>query len=225
MAFHGKVVNAVVRALPGFRQLFFVEPGGTRNVTASRTFVAPWSTYSSYRNVVYAPHIYTGVFTADTSGFLQTFDSDYAAAIGDAKALGLSLWIGEFGNDPRDDRRILDQHYAHQDAAGIGGALWVWKEHGAWGALANQARAQRITTVYPSATTSVIDRLSSDPFHQTALVQGHGPAVRRGDRAHATVLQVPALYRGKPYVIGATVERQGGQLLLYPTGGSWSVRI
>ena len=52
MAFHGKVVDAVVKAVPTFRQLFFVEPGGTRNVTGARTFVAPWSTYSSYRNVV-----------------------------------------------------------------------------------------------------------------------------------------------------------------------------
>jgi endoglycosylceramidase len=229
MAFHGRVVNAVVAALPRFRQLFFVEPGGTRNVTGARTFVAPWSAYSSYPNVVYAPHVYSEVFTADAiagqPGLLQDFDSDYAAAIGDANALGLPLWIGEFGNDPRNDRRVLDQHYAHQDAAAIGGALWVWKEHGAWGTLANPSRTTRVTTVFPTATSSAIDYLSSDPFHRTSLLQGHGPAVRRGDTAHATIVSVPALYSGRPFAIGATVQRIGHLLYLYPTGGGWSLRV
>jgi hypothetical protein len=244
MAFHAKVVDTVVAAVPRFRQLFFVEPAGTRNVTGARTFVAPWSTYSTYQNVVYAPHVYTGVFTADSTvlqgkaGQLQTSGSDYAAAVADAKALGLPLWVGEFGNDPHDDRRVLDPHYAHQDTDAIGGALWIWKEHGAWGALAapyngggvpRADRIRRISTAYPTAVEGVLDGFSSDPFRGTAEVRGHGPAVRRGDRRHATVIVLPAPFTRQPVVTRAAydvaVVNGVRQVLLYPRGGSWELRV
>jgi endoglycosylceramidase len=226
MAFHGKVVNAVVAAVPGFRQLFFVEPAGTRNVTAARTFVAPWSIYSSYPNVVYAPHVYTGVFTADQTvlqgraGQLQSFDADYGAAVADAEALGLPLWVGEFGNDPRDDARLLAPHYAHQDALAVGGALWVWKEHGRWGALATPDRVRRISTVYPVATTGVLDSFTSDPLRGTALVRGHSPAAKM-----PTIIALPALFTRRLVVTGATVKVVGRQAFLYPRGGAWQLRI
>ncbi|MDX6220440.1 MAG: hypothetical protein QOJ48_2121 [Frankiales bacterium] len=231
MAFHAKLVDAVVAAVPRFRQLFFVEPAGTRNVTGARTFVAPWSTYSSYPNVVYAPHVYTGVFTADSTvlqgqaGQLQSSDSDYAAAVGDAQALGLPLWVGEFGNDPSDDARLLAPHYAHQDALAVGGALWVWKEHGRWGALATPERVRRISTAYPMATAGVLDGFTSDPFRGTVLVRGHGPA----DRRAATVIVLPAPFTGRPLVTGASfnVRTVNGirQVLLYARGGPWQLRI
>lgn len=242
MTFHAKVVDQVVAQVPGLRQLFFVEPGATRNVTAARTYVAPWSAYSAYPDVVYAPHIYTGVFTADTTvlqgqaGQLQSSDSDYAAAIDDAKALGLPLWVGEFGNDPRDDRRLLDPHYAHQDAAAIGGALWVWKEHGAWGAFAppydgggvpRTDRVTRISTAYPIATAGVIDSFTSDPFRGTATLTAHSSAV--SDREHATVVALPDVFGSHLTVTGAAydvVHRRGiRQVLLYPTGGTYSLRV
>jgi endoglycosylceramidase len=99
----GRAVDAVVSQVKGFRQLFFVEPNVERNVTDTREAPpAPWSTYSSYPNVVYAPHIYTGVFTADQETASQRFqpmDQGYQATMDDAKALGLALWIGEFGNN------------------------------------------------------------------------------------------------------------------------------
>jgi hypothetical protein len=244
MAFHAKVIDTVVAAIPTLRQLFFIEPAGTRNVTGARTFIAPWSTYSSYKNVVYAPHVYTSVFTADSTvlqgkaGQLQSSDSDYAAAVGDAKALGLPLWIGEFGNDPHDDRRILDPHYVHQDLDAIGGALWIWKEHGAWGALSapydrggvpRPDRLTRISTAYPTAVAGTLDALHSDPFRGTVDVRGHGPAVRNGDRQHATIIVLPAPFTQRPVVTGAafdTVTVNGvRQVLLYARGGSWSVHL
>ena len=230
MAFHGKVVDTVVAAVPGFRQLFFVEPAGTRNVTGARTFVTPWSAYSSYPHVVYAPHVYTGVFTFDqtvlqgAAGQLRSFDDDYAAAVGDAQALGLPLWVGEFGNDPRDDARLLAAHYAHQDADAVGGALWVWKEHGRWGALATAERVRRISTAYPLATVGVLDSFTSDPFRGTVLVRGHAAAGRL-----PTVIVLPAPFTGRPLAIGARItlvsvhgERQ---VLLYPRGGMWQMRV
>jgi endoglycosylceramidase len=233
MLFQAKVVNTVVAALPHLRQLFFVEPGGTRNVTAARTFVLPWSAYSSYRDVVYAPHVYTSVFTADSTvlqgkaGSLESSDSDYQAAVGDAKALGLPLWVGEFGNDPHDDRRILDPHYAHQDALAIGGALWVWKEHGTWGVLgapydggglSKGARTTRVATVYPSATVGVLDSFTSDPFTGKASFRAHSAASRI-----PTIIELPALFHGTLHVTGATYRVVGRTVLLYPRGGAYSL--
>jgi endoglycosylceramidase len=244
MAFHAKVIDTVVAAVPRFRQLFFVEPAGTRNVTGARTFLAPWSTYSTDRNVVYAPHVYTGVFTADSTvlqgkaGQLQSAASDYAAAVGDAKALGLPLWVGEFGNDPHDDRRILDPHYTQQDANAIGGALWIWKEHGSWGALAapydgggvpRADRLRRISTAYPTAVGGTLDMMASDPFRGTALIRGHGPTVGRGDRQHATVIVLPRPFTATPVVTGATydlvVVNGVRQVTLFPRGGGWELRV
>jgi len=241
MAFHGKVVDTVVAAVPRFRQLFFVEPGGTRNVTAARTYVTPWSAYSSYPNVVYAPHVYTGVFTADTvllqgqAGQLQTPDSDYAAAVGDAQALGLPLWVGEFGNDPHDDRRLLDPAYEHQDADAVGGALWVWKEHGAWGAYAGPYddggtpradRVRRMSTAYAVATCGVLDGFSSDPFRGTAVVRGHGACP---DRHARTVVVLPATFTADPVVAGASYEIEVvdgvRRVLVRPRGGAWQLRV
>src|SRR5207244_6141782 len=52
----GMAVDAVVAQVKGFHQLFFVEPNVERNVTDAREAPPlPWSTYSSYPNVVYAP--------------------------------------------------------------------------------------------------------------------------------------------------------------------------
>ncbi len=239
MRFHGKVVDAVVAAVPHLRQLFFVEPAGTRNVTGARTFAAPWSTYSRYPHVVYAPHVYTGVFTADSTvlqgkaGTLQSSDGDYQAAVGDAKALGLPLWIGEFGNDPRDDRRLLDPHYAHQDSLGIGGALWVWKEHGTWGVLTPPydgggrsvgTRTTRVATAYPAATVGVLDSFTSDPFRGTAAFRAHAPASRL-----PAVVVLPAAFRGPLRVTGAAyrVRRRAGvrEVLLFPRGGAYALDV
>lgn len=225
MRFHGKVVNAVVAAVPGFRQLFFVEPAGTRNVTGARTFVLPWSTYSSYPNVVYAPHVYTGVFTADhtllmgAAGNVQTFDADYQAAVDDAKALGLPLWVGEFGNDPDDDKAILAQHYAHQDALAVGGALWVWKEHGRWSARATASRARRIATAYPIATAGTLDSFTSDPFTGRAVITARSP------QGSTSIVSLPAVFTRAPVVAGATVRLFGRRAYVTATGGAWTLRV
>ncbi|MCU1602755.1 MAG: hypothetical protein JWO22_3464 [Frankiales bacterium] len=225
MQFHGRVVNAVVAAVPHFRQLFFVEPAGTRNVTGARTFVLPWSTYSSYPNVVYAPHVYTGVFTADrtlllgAAGNLQTFDADYDAAVGDAQALGLPLWVGEFGNDPADDKAILAQHYAHQDALAVGGALWVWKEHGRWSAQATPGRALRISTAYPIATAGTLDAFSSDPFTGAVSVRARSP------KGSTSVVALPAPFTRKPVVTGGAVRVVGHRAYVTARGGPWTLRV
>ena len=78
------------------RQSMFYEPLGFRNLfDFSPQVSAP---FSSYPNLVYAPHIYTHVFTADasflgippgTSPYPPTYDFGYATALSEAQALSL----------------------------------------------------------------------------------------------------------------------------------------
>ena len=240
----GRAVNAVVSRVKGFRQLFFVEPNVERNVSDAREVPpAPWSTYSSYPNVVYAPHIYTGVFTADQTVASQRFQpmaSGYQATIDDAKALGLPLWIGEFGNNPSDDGTLLPQHYTLQDKYLLGGALWLWKENANdtnpnffWGVYGPpfgrgkpQPRRVLITSrATPMATAGELQSVSYSPAGHSFEVRGQAKRVRCGDRKHATVLWLPP--RVAIAADGARVEvfarRAGREVYAYPDGGRYRI--
>ncbi len=241
--FYAKVVAAVTTAVPGFRQLFFLEPGGERNVSAARSVFTSWATLSSYPEVVYAPHIYTGVFTAGTATGTPetaTSDSDYAAAVGDAAALGVPLWVGEFGNVPQDDARLLAPQYAHLDSYDVGGTIWLWKEHGSWG-IENQPftgssgvfdapRAIRVARTYPLLTAGDVISLVEDPTLGKLDLQLTSPAVAAGDHAHGTLVSVPASLPGPLLVEGAASEvvpqASGARdVWLFPVGGAYRLRL
>lgn len=245
--FWGKVADTVASRVPGFRQLFFVEPNATRNVTDARQVFTPWSTYSSYRNVVYAPHIYTGVFTADAiAGAPRTFsmDSGYRNAIADAQALGLPIWIGEFGNNPSDDDTLLKSHYELQDAYGVPGTLWLWKENandtnpnffwGVYGPPFGQGTPQPKRIAYTSRAYPLL--LNGDLRSMRYSPGGHSFDVRAarahparcGDRSHATLLFVPAAARAPIAAEHARVEvfaRGDGsrEAYVYPTASDYRV--
>jgi endoglycosylceramidase len=244
--FYGKVVNAVTAAVPGFRQLFFVEPNTERNVTDQSPIVTPWSAYSPYPNVVYAPHVYTGVFTADqvaTSTRFFPSDGGYRSAIDDASRLGLPLWIGEFGNNPSDDDTILRSHYDLQDKYLLGGTLWLWKENANdtnaaffWGVYgppfgAGTPQPKRIkytSRAYPLATAGRLDSATYNPDSQAYDIKADSRRVTCGDRARATLVYLPA-GAAAPAVEGAHAElfdRGGGsrEAYVYPNGGPYRVR-
>ena len=247
--FYAKAVAAVTTAVPGFQQLFFLEPSGERNVTAARSVFAPWSALSSYPNVVYAPHVYTDVFTAGTVAGLPedpvTSASDYQAAVGDAAALGVPLWVGEFGNFPGDDARILVPQYANQDLYDVGGTIWLWKENGTvgstWGiqdppfttgstGTLNATRAARVARAYPLMTAGDVTSLVEDPVAGTLDLQFTSPPVADSDHAHATLISLPPTLSGPLLVDGATdevVPQAGGgrDVWLFPTGGAYRLRL
>ena len=226
--FYAKVVGAVTGSVPGFRQLFFVEPNAERNVTDAGPILTPWAAYSSYANVVFAPHVYTHVFTADAEAGQRFFPDDggYDSAIRDAKVLGLPLWIGEFGNDPHDDDTTLAHHYARQDADALGGALWVWHENGAWGAWPPQpGRLKYVARAYPLFTAGTIGALGYDEatgaFHLSA--SGAQPG-------QTTEIFVPAAASGAVSATGATFavsDLTGGnrEVTVTPQGADYSVII
>jgi hypothetical protein len=203
----------------------------------------PWSTYSSYPNVVYAPHVYTGVFTYDQQVAQQKFApmaAGYQATMDDAKALGLPLWIGEFGNNPSDDDTLLRQHYTLQDRYLLGGALWLWKENANdidpsffWGVYGppfgrgtpQPKRVLLTSRATPMATAGELRGVNYSPSGRTFEVRGQAKRVSCGDRRHATVLWLPA--RVKLAASGARLEvfRRGAarEVYAYPNGGSYRI--
>jgi endoglycosylceramidase len=244
--FYGKVVNHVVANVPGFRQLFFIEPNVERDVTDQSAIVTPWSAYSSYPNVVYAPHVYTGVFTLDQQVASTRFfpsDGGYKSAISDAKALGLPLWIGEFGNNPSEDNTILRTSYELQDLYGLGGALWLWKENANdinravfWGVYgppfppgtAQPSRIMYTSRAFPLYTAGEERSFAYDPTSASFDLQAESPPVPSGARNLATVIFVPRAVSAGVGVTGARLQtalRGDGSRILYvwPAGGSYSV--
>ncbi|HKP91371.1 MAG TPA: cellulase family glycosylhydrolase [Thermoleophilaceae bacterium] len=238
----GRAVDAVVARVKGFRQLFFVEPNVERNVTDTREAPpAPWSTYSKYRHVVYAPHIYTGVFTADQTVASERFQpmvSGYQAVQDDARALGLPLWIGEFGNNPRDDDTLLSQHYTLQDYFLLGGALWLWKENendvnpgqfwGVYGppfgpGVPQKKRILLTARATPIATAGNLQSVSYGPRGKRFDIRAvSGARIACGDRTHATIVFVP---RGVSFRVDharmTSFKRAGGHdVYVFPDGGA-----
>lgn len=251
LPFYAKLAAAVRAAVPGFRQLLLLEPTLERNTTAQRSFATPWSAFSGYPNAVYAPHVYTGVFTAGAltgTPDLATFDSDYGAVAADARALGLPLWVGEFGGPPATDRTILAQHYAQQEARAVGGAMWLWKENANdsvantfWGVygppfggstpggVPQPDRIRRTSRVFPELTAGALQAEFCDPYAGTATVSAISPRVAPGDRSRAALVAVPAVFTGPVVVTGAHAEvvpRSGGrEVWLYPDGGPYRLQV
>jgi endoglycosylceramidase len=243
--FYGKVVNSVVEAVPRFKQLFFVEPNAERNLTDKRQIVTPWALYSSYPNVVYAPHVYTGVFTLDqelTSTRFFPADGGYRSAIADAKTLGLPLWVGEFGNNPADDETLLHTSYALQDRYGLGGTLWLWKENANdvnaavfWGVYGppfgagtpQPKRLKLVDRAYPLSIAGELQSFQYDPSNASFELRASSPYVRRGGRDRATVIFIPQNSNGALSARGATLElfdRAGArEAYVYPRGGAYSL--
>ena len=113
--------------------LFFVEPTATRNLTDVALGLS--LPFTSYPNIVYAPHAYTHVFTLDTQvpggvlsglyplGYSQAMETGDA----EARAMGAALFIGEYGNSNSVDSGVLSSETAAMDAASVGSTLWAWK--------------------------------------------------------------------------------------------------
>ena len=87
------------------------------------------------RTLVYAPHIYTHVFTADasflgippgTSPYPPSYDFGYATALSEGQAMHSALFVTEFGNPPSQDPTVLAGMTQAQQVALVGGSLWAW---------------------------------------------------------------------------------------------------
>lgn len=114
------------------RHLVFVEPSVVRNlVDLSPQVSLP---FTSYANVVFAPHVYTHVFTLDAETGLPlpvpvSYDQAYQTASAEAAAMNAALFVTEYGDNPPSDSTILAQQAAAQERALVGATVWIWKEN------------------------------------------------------------------------------------------------
>jgi endoglycosylceramidase len=139
--FYGRVIDALTGAGASYRDLgvhvtkqaFFFEPMALRNVEDAPD-QAPLP-FSSYPGLVYAPHTYTHVFSADAiagippdeSPYPTSYDQAYEVADTEARAMNAALVVGEYGNGAGDDETLLRGSTTAQDKARAGSALWAWK--------------------------------------------------------------------------------------------------
>lgn len=228
------------------RHLFFFEPMVVRNETDFA--VGASAPFSSYPNLVYAPHVYTHVFTVDTNDptgtaskvYPVSYDQAMQTADAEARLLRAALLVGEYGNGSADDPRILAPETAALDRAGAGATQWLWKSNctgSCWGVYEGAAPAQNgpviasreqfLSRAYPRAVAGQLKSFSYDPASRTfAMNAADGTRVRRGDRGRETMVYVPPGVPGAVGVTGAAaldtvVSEPDGSRLLYvaPTGG------
>jgi endoglycosylceramidase len=240
----GKVITYVVTHVSQFQQLFFVEPNALRNFIDESVIVTPWKAFSAYPNVVYTPHIYTGVFTLDRPLGQHIFPSNggYDSSVSDAQHLGLPLFVSEFGNGPGDDSNILRQSYISQDKDQVGGTLWLWKENGEWGVyygdfganhdgIARTTRIKYTARAYPIYTAGHLSTFTYDPDALTFDLRATSRPVVVGDHLHATLLFVPAAVQGTVRAENATLEvfnrsdDGSREVYVYPSGGGYHVFV
>ena len=115
------------------QQIFF-EPLAYRNlVDFSLQASAP---FTSYPNIVFAPHVYTYAFTveqellglpAKEGGYPPNFTFGYQTAEAEAQSMHSGVLVTEFGDSASTDNTILSKELAAQEATQTGGTIWAWK--------------------------------------------------------------------------------------------------
>ena len=155
--FHARFA-AGVHAVDGNAAIFF-EPTGLRNsADAARIPAAPWANGAG----VYAPHIYTTIFSPPFDGWASedpaVLAPSMASAAQEAQGWGTPLFIGEFGTDQSVDRgpRWLEAELDLQDQYLASGTIWVWRETGVWGLVDSDgnprpATVRVVSRPYPRA--------------------------------------------------------------------------
>ena len=126
-AFYGRAlrqIRAGERAGRGRRHLVLFEPSVLWSLLGEG---AP-PDFKRDRDVVYAPHLYTGGLTNGPIG-----PSAFAVARREARAFGgAPVLSGEWGTDPRRAGKLADpyflRHQALQDSFRMSATLWTWRE-------------------------------------------------------------------------------------------------
>ena len=237
-AFYATVAGAVRATAPDLP--LFAEPSATRNLLDAAT---PPTVPAG--DVLYAPHLYTGVFQGDWMvGDDARIDASIDGMLSEAGAMHAPVVITEFGNDPADATGaawlaaaldLLDEH-------ALSASLWVYEEWpstcgqpSCWGlydeapvangdGVTTYARALRPEAValvarpYPQAIAGTLDSFAYDATSRTLTVQLHGAAGTHQLAAPQLVYpgNVAVTCDGAP----ATATRTGGSVAVACTGST-----
>ncbi|MCC7078846.1 MAG: cellulase family glycosylhydrolase [Acidimicrobiia bacterium] len=115
------------------RHVIAFEPNAFRNVVD----FAPGThrPFSEYPNLLYAPHVYSYIFTIpsvlgaslEDAWWPPGYAFAYVTADREARALDAALFIGEFGGTQHDNATKFEGTIAQQERYAVGGTLWDWK--------------------------------------------------------------------------------------------------
>ena len=169
-AFYRQVGAKVREVAP--RLALFYEPNSIRNVLDQIPVLGPFP----LPNVVYAPHVYTGVFSFNPPD-LAHLRASVAAAQSEAATVGGPLFVGEWGTDPRTPAGLQYVSDAMQafDEARASWTFWVYEEvpPAVWGLwdttpdLATRtlrtAPADALARPFPQAVDGEIQTIHYDP--------------------------------------------------------------
>jgi hypothetical protein len=128
----------------------------------------PPPTFTSDRQIVFAPHLYSESIAVD--GGATTVERGFDNAERAAATYGVPVWSGEWGwfGDPAKNRAKLERYVAQEDARGLGGAWWVWR----------QACGDPHVVGYPGASGS-LNPTECPSGRQLPLVAGYTDVLRR----------------------------------------------
>ena len=243
--FYSRVIDAltgVSGGAGGYRDLgvhathqsLFFEPMAVRNLEDAPDQIA--LPFTSYSNIVYAPHDYTHVFTVDrdlglspsTSPYPLSYDQPYQVASGEARAMGAALICGEFGEfsgNPAIYDEVVGGMTAAQDRFLVGSTYWAWTD----GPV-----SPLLSRVFPAATAGTLVSFAFAPATGAfAMTATDSRAVRVGDRAAETEVEIPSGVDGAVTAAGgarldAVITNPDGDRTAYvaPTGaGRYSVTV
>lgn len=113
-------------------KLIFFEPMAYRNLLDFSAQVS--RPFSSYPNLVFAPHAYTHAFTVDTfvgysppdTPYPPNYTFAYQTANDEAAAMHAAVFVTEFGDSAETDGYVLADELAAQERSLTGGTLWAW---------------------------------------------------------------------------------------------------
>jgi endoglycosylceramidase len=231
--FYGRVIDAITGPGLGIadtRHAFFFEPTATRNlVDASLQASLP---FSDYPNLVFAPHVYTHVFTVDRlvlnappsqSPYPLSWDQAFQTAEAEARAMGTALFVGEYGNGSNEDDEVLANETAAQDRHQVGSTVWTWKANcvctGVWSTYAADqsappaqnldlipTRQKYLSRPWPRAVAGQLLGYAYDTDRRSFTVSATSDRrVRRGDQRRETLVYLPPVVRGQVSLTGAAV--------------------
>jgi len=176
----------------------FYEPSSIRNLLDQIPVLGPFP----LPNVVYAPHIYTGVFSVNPPD-LAHLRASVAAAQNEAAIVGGPLFVGEWGTDPRTPAALQYLNDAMQafDEARASWTFWVYEEvpPAVWGLwdttpdLATRtlraAPADTLARPFPQAVDGEIQAISYDSATRVlsvTIAPGHRSLPQRFSAPHRT---------------------------------------
>jgi hypothetical protein len=229
---HRDVAAAAREVHPALSIAF--EPDAQRNFTDRITVPEPLGVTNS----IYAPHVYTQVFT---TGWISedeaALQASVAAARTEAAFHDAALYVGEFGNDPDSDHGMhyIETSLASFDTHLASWAFWVYEEwsQDAWGlylapedapeeATLREHLADVLARPYPIAIDGTLASLDWNADTRTLTIE------LRDAGAHGHVISAPA--RTWPSDVQAAcdglrvdVERVAGRLLVTCDGSTLSL--